>query len=944
MLLLPHSGLDERRAAAAGPLAPLADSLAAELEPLLRRELYVPAAKALLSRAGGRCEVDGSALDFDPWSPHHHRCPKCGRSWSGEQHHRWWVYFYQLWLAERAVHASLLHLLRGDARHARLAADILHRYAEVWASWPNRDNVLGPTRVFFSTYLESIWLLQLCIAGDLLHTAGASAAVEELRTRIVVPSAGLIAQYDEGMSNRQVWNNAALLAAALVLGDRVEAERVVRSPSGIEAHLRHGLLSDGTWYEGENYHLFAHRGLWYGMVMAEAAGIAIDPALVARFDAGFATPFATALPDFTLPSRKDSQYAISLQQVRFAELCELGLARQATAPASDLPARDAPNAPNAPNAILCAALARIYSSDVPAGDTGRARSTADVERNMAPSRLTRADLGWRSLLHARAELPALEGATPASALLEAQGIAVFRRERGHVYVALDYGQSGGGHGHPDRLNVLFAQDQARWLDDLGTGSYVDPSLHWYRSTLAHNAPLINGRSQARVDGTLLAYDERGGVGWVMAEADEIAPGVRVQRALVVTPDYFVDLITWTASEPVRFELPVHFDAEFSSPGAALARTEPREPRAPGESEASPATSERVDGGDGLEDGFTFVSEARAAAIASGSPVYLTNRTIQAWVRAESASRWFRAAAPGQPPETRRPFYIVRCAGSGGVIRAVWSWSPRIERVSFSDDRIDITLGAERHSHRLTSEDWQMKLTVGGAESGIELTGWRPRRAPVSSPDDGLRPGAAVAVRAPTLIRPGTELAFHLGEEHYRRSEESWEEAGRPAARVTLRAAGDELIIGVEVVTPAPVFVGASAVNPYDNEHADINGDGVQLYIATRADSGAWLLVPEPGRTTTRVRSLPGWGALELRRADWQRTAEGYELRAHIALPRESSEREYPLAIDLLVNETAPGRARRRGQLVLSGAQGEFVYLRGDRHDPGRLVPFVIRKT
>jgi hypothetical protein len=43
---------------------------------------------------------------------------------------------------------------------------------------------------------------------------------------------------------------------------------------------------------------------------------------------------------------------------------------------------------------------------------------------------------------------------------------------------------------------------------------------------------------------------------------------------------------------------------------------------------------------------------------------------------------------------------------------------------------------------------------------------------------------------------------------------------------------------------------------------------------------------------------------------------------------------------VIINETAPGRERRRGQLVLSGARGEFVYLRGDRHDDvARLLRF-----
>ncbi len=42
--------------------------------------------------------------------------------------------------------------------------------------------------------------------------------------------------------------------------------------------------------------------------------------------------------------------------------------------------------------------------------------------------------------------------------------------------------------------------------------------------------------------------------------------------------------------------------------------------------------------------------------------------------------------------------------------------------------------------------------------------------------------------------------------------------------------------------------------------------------------------------------------------------------------------EAPFHFDLIVNERPPERERRRGQLVLSGARGEFVYLRGDRHD------------
>jgi hypothetical protein len=150
-----------------------------------------------------------------------------------------------------------------------------------------------------------------------------------VRDRLVAPSAALIAGYPEGRSNRQAWNAAARLAAARLLGDGRAAEEAVHGADGVRVVMAQGLLADGAWYEGENYHQFAHRGLWYGVQLAARAGLALRAALLARFDAGFAVPFDVALPDATFPSRRDSQYAVSLRQWRWAEWAELGRASAA---------------------------------------------------------------------------------------------------------------------------------------------------------------------------------------------------------------------------------------------------------------------------------------------------------------------------------------------------------------------------------------------------------------------------------------------------------------------------------------------------------------------------------------------------------------------------------------------------------------------------------------
>ena len=926
MLLQSRDALLARIGVASGPLAPLATSLVRELEPLRTRELYVPQEKALLSREGGRCATHDTYLEFDPFSPHAHRCPAGHPVAANDRHDRFWVFWYQLWLAERAVHGGLLAALGYGDELADLAARILDRYVETYLRYPNRDNVLGPTRLFFSTYLESIWLLNLCIAADLLEQQAPRFAPlgQRLRDRVLEPSATIIASYDEGASNRQVWNDAALLAAARLLGRGGDVEQAVFGGSGLTYHLREGLLGDGTWYEGENYHLFAHRGLWYGVMMAEMAGMALPADLVARFDAGFVAPFRTALPDMTLPSRRDSQYAISLRQPRFAELCELGIARRG----ADADAR------------LVDSLRRLYADDIPARDTGRARSTADVERNLPATRLTRADLGWRSLAFALPLLPEVPPVAAASELLPAQGIAVLRRAQGRVYAALDYGRSGGGHGHPDRLNVLLSDGATRWLDDMGTGSYVDPSLHWYRSTLAHNAPLFDGYQQQRVDGELLAFDDRGDTGWVSARALDLGPGVATARSLVAMSDYLLDEMVWHAAGAVVMDLPIHVD-----PSAVRVRA----PVADGHRRVL------AESGASLDDALGLLRDVSARAVRARKAVRIMardgERVLHGYLLTSSDALLYRATAPGPPGTGLRPFLVLRVLSPGGLrwVRSIWSWDDAVADATVRADG-NVTIverrDGSRDHHRLTLGGWRIERVAGRLRTSVDLAGRTSRR-------DAKPPPTLPPPPPAHRVAPGRPYVIELGREAYRRSEETWEEAGRPTARVAIDLSAGCLAIEIAVRKSGDLtFVPAGAVNPYDNEHPDVNGDGIQLYVRDDDGSSAWMLVPDPGSDSgVRIRAIDDWPDARPVHASWRRQPSGYALRATVSLDaRRVKEsplavgvvvKQSPLAVGIVVNEKPPDRERRRGQLVLGGRAGDFVYLRGDREDPDQLPRFLL---
>lgn len=910
-LLLAAAHLPERQRIADGALAPLARSLAEELRPLLDRPPELPNRKALLSRQGGRCPRDGALLEFDPWSPERHRCTVCGEVQSGERHHLWWVMSQQLWIAERSVIAATLQLLTGESRTGTFARAVLEETVERYLALPNRDNVLGPSRPFFSTYLESIWLLQLCVALDLLemHHDADRRLGDRVRERVIEPSVELIVSFNEGSSNRQVWNAAACIAAGSLLSRENLVELGVHGPSGLIHHLTHGLLADGTWYEGENYHLFAHRGLWYAVTMCEAAGIPLPEESLTRFAEGFAAPLLTALPDMTMPSRRDSQYAVSLRQWRTAESLELGLARGY-------------------DSRLAGGLWELYEHGGERTDPERWRSTAEVERNVTGSALRRADLGWKSLLHARERLPVLKPDPPDSLLLEAQGLVVLRPEP-RTYVALEYGEPGGGHGHSDRLGLMLVVGDERWLDDPGTGSYVDPSLFWYRSTLAHNAPLADGRSQQPARGVLCAFEVFKRHAW--AEAELAAPAfgnVRFRRTIVTTAEYLLDLISWQAENGRMVDVPFHVPYDAAPLGWRVGG---------------------ISGSAQPSDGFRFLADIQVADVAGGAVALRLgesrrdhNAALLPLLAPGTEAIWWRARAPGPPPPGSKPGAVLalRTWSGTGALASVWTWGAPLERLEGTVERIVIHFEGHRRPdvHERRPGGWSVTRPRSIGTSRVELRGVRHSGA------DGAphMPGAPDLQGEPVVLRRDRPFHRVLSVDSYRRSEDSWADAGRPSATVDIRVTNRELLIDV-AVRKHPVIFRAQEDDPeLDNEHSDIHSDGVQLHLlpAGALDPICWLLVPETEARTVRTHRSGG-GSVPDPRATWSERPDGYAMQVSLTHEMLSERPGAPFALDVLINEAGAGRLRRRGQLVLSGARGEWVYLRGDRQPAERFLRFRI---
>ena len=895
--------------------------------PVLERMPIIPEQKALLTMDGGFCPDDHAALAYDPWSPVEHRCPRCGKTWHAERHNWSWARYQHLWLAERAAHLAALAGLGGaeDRAAAARARDILNAYAQRYWRYPNRDNVLGPSRLFFSTYLESIWICNYVAAAALLRASGQlDDATARGVNQVAEEAATLIGDYDEGFSNRQTWNNAALAAVASWFEDEELAQRAIEGDTGLIAHLVRGFGRDGMWYEGENYHLFALRGLLTGAGWARLAGVDLsqDERLANRLRAALLAPALTALPDYTYPARKDSRFGNSLAQPVYLELWEIGMGRLGES--SDLAAwlHALYQVPPAPHQI-----AESYLHDAP------------IDGSLhAPSR---GSLSWWSLLEMRPELPATEAPPtppppwePKSVLLESQGLAVLRHEGGRRYVSLECGAYGGGHGHPDRLQLILHADGVYWLPDPGTGPYVTHDLFWYRSTLAHNAPRVNGQSQQPGNATCECYEDGGEWGWARGRFENLV------RMVTSGLHYVVDVTILAGRDDALLELPWHIAGR-----------------------GSVATSGRwVD--DELPD--EFVTRVQRFVPDAPGSIVLTHvhQHAQLTLHLQFDGELLQAEGPGLPEQPdRATFYLARARGRNVRIITVLEThedQPVIRSVQTRGDTIEIETTSGRDRHRFGTLEWiveregQGTVTLRGQREAVppfvpllEIDAPTPVVAPAFRVGGEGREGGGTPPLDGSLEGFDLSESLELGlEDQYRRSEDAY--PGTDELSAVAHAAWDEsaLYLAVEITKPDLVLRPAGAAPlKLDNEPDDIHSDGLQVYVSPAAGPASdgvspvgYLIVPDQDGHTLRVSATTdtrAQGTDAKVRGSWRRTESGYCVTVAIPWPDGA----YPHAggrvhFDLIVNEMLPGRQRRVGQLVWSGGGG-WVWLRGDRQDPSR---------
>jgi len=413
--------------------------------------------------------------------------------------------------------AGMVYALTGEKRYAEAVRRALLRLAEVYPHYLPHDwsriyqnyNHLQAGKLSGWKFRDALVFIQLIEAYDLTVNSGVYSDAD--RSRIEEGCFREFARLMVAVSPRGTCVNDGVtaMAAAILAGRILDNPDVicwaVEPPEGFLAFLEKYFRRDGHWYEASPaYELMSILQL---PMIPEAlrgwrAPADMDPRLAHLVDMPLVRKIPVALarcvmPDGYLPPTNDSHW----RQRYPRRLAEAAAAWH-------------PTAEN--RALLAWAWGREFGR---AGDVyslfmrdPRLGPGSVPPRSPSDSSLVEPGVGWAIL---RTENPARDAA-----------------------LFLDYGPKGSGHGHDDRLNIIWYDFGRELVTDLGYLGWGHPNLPWMHSSAAHNHVIVDGKPHGPAGGALDAFCGEGPVLAVDAAAPKIYESITdVYRRRVVILDH-----------------------------------------------------------------------------------------------------------------------------------------------------------------------------------------------------------------------------------------------------------------------------------------------------------------------------------------------------------------------------------------------------------------------
>jgi hypothetical protein len=465
------------------------------------------------------CPESGRALVFHP--PDRSVCPDTGKVFTGYPYDQIVYATRANALGSATLNLALAFRLSGHHQYAEESASLLKAYADRYLSYPIHDNhgVVAPSgaRVFSQTLDESIWLIEMAWAYDLIRGTDVLSATDRRHVEedFLLPAAGVVGRAPGVTYNWQSWNNTAVAAVGYTLNDSKLISQALDGPIGFRFQMKDYVI-DGFWIEGTwGYQFYALGALTQLAEMAERNGTDLwreEPNLKALLG----SPFGLLFPDGTLPAFSDSRVVSIYDQ----------------APLYEYPYAATHDA---------AFAAVITHGDHPRPEAAGLPFGGNVEHG---GRSNRDALLFGASSVPKTALPAMK-----SCVFPNAGYAALRAPTGDLTEVMKFGPHGGGHGHLDKLSEVIYAEGGLLSVDPGTQFYAVASHDtWDRETVAHNTIVVDEQSQKKATGKLLSWQVGQQFTAVEADAGPVYPGISLRRQVILTSNYILEITSAASTD------------------------------------------------------------------------------------------------------------------------------------------------------------------------------------------------------------------------------------------------------------------------------------------------------------------------------------------------------------------------------------------------------------
>ena len=493
-------------------------------------------------------------------------------------------------LADKARDLGLMYQFTGDASYMEKAKEILLAYADIYTSYEiidkngrTGDQASAGGRATVQGINEARWIIPLAWAYDLIYNEMSEAERTAIADGLLRPAADLIMLNNEGRHNHQTWYNAGVGVVGFALGDKEYIwYALLKDDSSLGYQLDKSVTSDGMWYEGSmHYQLYVLRALLPLMEATHHAGFNVyeNPQYKALFD--FMVTYAG--PSLTMPTINDGR-VVNLTDSDRATYYELAYRRLGDPTYVPILAQSARTDLNA----LLYGVGELGDSANPAWQTEHYRDS---------------------------------------------NLAVLRsgKEDGGIQATFNYMGYQGGHSHADQLALVLYGMGTPLAPDAGSIKYRLPEQEGYfKTTLAHNALVVDGSSQERAGAAQLTTFVAADTAQIAsAMSSELYPGVTLQRTLLLNDDYLIDLYAATSDDVHTYDWVYHNKGSLAPPSDAF---------------------ESLDKVSGI-DGYDYLSNAQSAQLDGDLQAEWQlvedkeGKHVQLWMLGEPGTTYFTANGP-----------------------------------------------------------------------------------------------------------------------------------------------------------------------------------------------------------------------------------------------------------------------------------------------------------